>query len=175
MAGILAAVLDCGTLRWKWRVGPIAGESQARQSPRHGERTRNRQRIRPPRTPEACSWLSRRRARGSTRARARGTARRAAAPPTGSRRLQWRDRAIHLHFPSRCCPTAGASHRPTPPRGRTGIARRQRLRTEGRVMDPDVFVTIAFSAYAVVVVLRVFAVVQAASVRHEGGRNDDAR
>jgi hypothetical protein len=42
-------------------------------------------------------------------------------------------------------------------------------------MDPDAFVTVAFSAYAVVVVLGILSVLRASSVRHGGGRNDDAR
>ena len=53
--GVFAPVLNGGSLRPKWSDGPMAGESNVRQSPRHGERTRNRQRIRPRRTPEPCA------------------------------------------------------------------------------------------------------------------------
>jgi hypothetical protein len=42
-------------------------------------------------------------------------------------------------------------------------------------MDPDVFVTIAFSGYAVFAALGIGVFLRATSGQHDGGRNDDAR
>ena len=42
-------------------------------------------------------------------------------------------------------------------------------------MDPDVFVTVAFSGYAVFVALGIGVVLRVTSRQHHGGRDDDVR
>jgi hypothetical protein len=42
-------------------------------------------------------------------------------------------------------------------------------------MDPDVFVTIAFSGYAVFVALGIGIVLRATSQQHDTGRDEDTR
>jgi hypothetical protein len=42
-------------------------------------------------------------------------------------------------------------------------------------MDPDVFMTIAFTGYAVFVALGIGVVLQVTSRQHDAGKDDDAR
>jgi hypothetical protein len=42
-------------------------------------------------------------------------------------------------------------------------------------MDPDLFVTVAFSGYAVFVALGIGVVLRVTSRQHHGGRDDDVR
>lgn len=64
---------------------------------------------------------------------------------------------------------AGASKSRQPPRHGEGTCNR----ADGPVMDPDVFVTIAFSGYAVLAVLGIGAVLGATSGRQDISRDDE--